>query len=283
MKSLFSILAVLLTAVSAASVKEYPFYREFSGKGKEAGIIVFDLPLYRNTDDGFSNIRILDEDNKPVPFTIRDERERKTVTVYEKKRPVTRYEWGKYHTVEIALPLTGRTEKEKETVLTVDAGRVPCSSLEITADDRYFSRTVTVAAGKKQLASAEITQEKKEIHLPEYRSGEYTVTIRNQDDAPLKNIRLVWKTKKKTIVFTDREKKLRLYYGGDAPAPQYDLERLVDLFETFREYAPGEERKNPSFAPSVSAEKIRRGIMWGVISAAAAVLFIVIIRLLNKE
>lgn len=196
---------------------------------------------------------------------------------------------GKVKVSKVELPEIAREEKDRATVITVDARKVPCTGLEILADDGNYSRTVEIFSvsgrGEKLLKVAEATPKKRKISLPERRGERYVVKVRNEDDPPLKNLRLEWTAKEKILVIVPPPGgDLKLYYGGKAAKRSYDIEKYADRFGLPPcIYEAGEETVSPDYAPAVSSEEIFRYLMWTVLAVAAAVLLTIVIRMLGKD
>ena len=283
MKFFLWLFCAVMTFSLAANTAEYKFVRTLTGSGKGAACVIFDAELYRHSNKEYTNIRILDEHGSTVPFAIRVSQERKAVTVYEKEKTVTRYEWGKVHVAEADVPEMERSAREGKTLITVDAANIPCNKLRISADDAYFNRSVQVKAGENVIASGVISQEKSLIDLPEHRAEKYLVIIDNKDDKPLKNIKLYWECEKRMIVFLPETACLKLYYGGNAPVQRYDIDRYADDFAKLEEYKMGKAEKNPAYAPAFRKESFFRYAMWAVFSAVAVVLLIAVVRLMRQE
>lgn len=284
MKFFLLLFSAVIAFSAAADTAEYKFCRELKGTGKGAACTVLDADLYRHTNADYTNIRILDKNGSTVPFTLRVSRERKAVTVYEKEKAVTRYEWGKVHSVAVDLPEIERSTREGKTFITVDAANIPCTRLRISADDSYFSRPVKITAEEKVVASGVVTHEKSTIGLNGLRAEKYLIVIDNGDDKPLKNIKLYWETEKRMIVFLpETAGELKLYYGGNAPSQNYDIDRFADEFAELAVFTPGKAGKNPAYAPSLPREQIFRYVMWGILAVVAAVLLSAIICLGFKK
>ena len=211
----------------------------------------------------------------------------KGITVYE---GTPRNVPGSAVQIPAELPEISRSTKGKITEITVAAHRIPCCSVKLSCDEKHYHRTVEISlkkGGKTQLlATAKITPENKgKIQLPEQRGDLYQIKIYNGDDAPLKNIRLEWNVKERTvIVIPPKEGNLTLYYGGKADKQVYDIEHYADRFGLPPQiYKLGEETPSPEYAPALPTEDLSRYFMWAVLAIAAVVLGIFIIRMLNKS
>jgi hypothetical protein len=201
----------------------------------------------------------------------------KGVSVFEQ---TTRHVWQEPHVMPVSLPELRRENRKDRTMITVDACRVPCSKLTLETEEPHFSRTVEIHAGKELLASKKISAGNTEIDLPEFRADKYTITIINNDNAPLKNLSLQWECKKQILLFIPPASgNLRIYYGGNAPKHTYDIENYADNFTDFPEYTAGKESANPAWNPAFSTGKFLTVAMWAVLIAAAALLGTVIFKL----
>ena len=77
---------------------------------------------------------------------------------------------------------------------------------------------------------------------------------------------------------------MNLYYGGKANKQLYDIEKYADNFGLPSQvYQLGEETVSPYFAPELPKETIYQYLLWFILGIIAVTLFIVIIRLLNKN
>ena len=105
----------------------------------------------------------------------------------------------------------------------------------------------------------------------------------NGDDAPLQNLRLSWTVPDRMILAAGcGGKDLRLYYGGNAPKKNYDIEKYADELSLGQLdlLTPGPETLASSYSPAVPKEKVLRIVMWSVVIAAAAVMLAVTLKLL---
>ena len=192
--------------------------------------------------------------------------------------------------ITVDLPEISRINTENETKIETDAAFAPVSGLEISADDKYFSRLMRItfvdADGKNIMQThAHISQDVKSVFIPQQRCAKYIICIVNNDDAPLKNIKLKWQMNKKVMVMAPNSaQQLKIYYGGKAEKKNYDLEKYVD-------HLPHEENifrlekgvKSPFYAPEIPRDKIYSYIMWAVLGMAAFILLAIIIKLLMSS
>lgn len=202
-----------------------------------------------------------------------------------------RFRSGDAEKVFFDLTETGREERKGRTVITVDASRVPCRELEIQTSDRHFRRTVEVYArednGKFALLARRIVKpENPVVPLPERRTSAYRVEIENGDDAPLKDLRLVWRAVRRLLVFVPPPDAvmLKIRYGGDAPKPHYDIEEYADDFVTRTEcYALGAPNRSPVAIPWYRALGTSRRVLGGTLILVGVVLLAVIAVLLRRH
>ena len=197
--------------------------------------------------------------------------------------------FGERKYVAVDLPELGRRTTEKgDTVIEIDACRVPGSGLVFRADDERYSRPAKLqmaGAGGKilSLAAFEVGNAEKKIPLGEKRCEKFILTVMNGDDAPLRNIRLEWSAPERMLVARSRGgKDLKIYYGGNAQKRHYDIEKYADelLLSGCSFYTLGREEPAPAFSPALPREKILKGVMWAVVILAAAVMLAVIVKLL---
>lgn len=197
--------------------------------------------------------------------------------------------FGERKYVAVDLPELGRRTTEKgDTVIEIDACRVPVSGLVFRADDERYSRPAKLqmaGAGGKilSLAAFEVGNAEKKIPLGEKRCEKFILTVMNGDDAPLRNIRLEWSAPERMLVARSRGgKDLKIYYGGNAPKRHYDIEKYADelLLSGCSFYTLGREEPAPAFSPALPREKILKGVMWAVVILASAVMLAVIVKLL---
>lgn len=208
----------------------------------------------------------------------------KIVAVAREKQ--NRFGGRKYVTVD--LPELGRRTEKGNTVIEIDACRVPVSGLVFRADDERYSRPAKLqmlgAGGKVlSLAAFEVGDGEKKIPLGEKRCEKFILTVMNGDDAPLRNIRLEWSAPERMLVARSRSgRDLKIYYGGNAPKRHYDIEKYADelMFSGCSFYTLGREEPAPGFSPALPREKILKGVMWTVVILASAVMLAVIVKLL---
>ena len=188
----------------------------------------------------------------------------------------------------IELPEHSRQNQGNMTEIRISAYRVPCTDLVITSDDSMYRRRITVFTvedGKEYfLTEDQISPDQKEIELPDNRADDYIIRIHNENNEPLKNIRLQWRITEKCLILIPPAGNLKLYYGGNAPKQKYDIEHFADKFENPpRIYLIGAETKSPEYAPAVPKNMIYQVFMWVFFGVDALVLLVIIIRLLRKS
>ena len=196
---------------------------------------------------------------------------------------------GEIRTSPVELPEMRREEKKDLTEITVNANRVPCTGLTISADDGNYSRKIEIVgiADRRETALkvAEVTPKTGVIPLPGYRGKYYVVRIHNGGDAPLKNLRLKWSAIVKVLVFVPPAKggDLTIYYGGNAPKRAYDIEKYADtLGPPHTMCIPGRERESRDYSPGWGPEAYKY-LLWIVLAVVVLGLFITIIRYLAKS
>ena len=201
---------------------------------------------------------------------------------------VTRDVPGEIRTSPVELPEMRREEKKDLTEITVNANRVPCTGLTISADDENYSRKIEIVgiADRRETALkvAEVTPKTGVIPLPGYRGKSYVVRIHNGGDAPLKNLRLKWSANEKVLVFVPPAKggDLTIYYGGNAPKRAYDIEKYADTLGRPHTFCtPGRERESRDYSPGWGPEAYKY-LLWIVLAVVVLGLFITIIRYLAK-
>ena len=226
------------------------------------------------------------KNDRAVVRNVRNEEYRlKGIVAYQ---AVTKDVPGEVQTSPVELPELRREEKKDVTEITVNANRVPCTGLEVTADDENYSRKIEIAAiaDRRETAVkvAEVTPKTGVMPLPGYRGKYYVVRIRNGGDAPLKNLRLHWSAKVKVLVFVPPQKgDLTIYYGGNAPKRVYDIEKYADtLGQPHLIGTPGRERKSPDYSPGWGPE-VYKYLLWIVLAVVALGLFVTIIRYLKQD
>ena len=187
----------------------------------------------------------------------------------------------------ITLPEISRFNKGQLTEITVDANRIPCTELFLQNDDKKFERYVEVFSKTKEqekcIASQNLTQDTKGIPLPEIRGDYYVIRIYNANKEPLKNLKLLWEIKQKVLMFIPPEKgNVKIYYGGDDKMMPYDIEFADQYGLPPQIYELGEEVESPDYAPKIPAINLYKYFLWVVIAIGAVLLFIMIIRMMNK-
>lgn len=198
---------------------------------------------------------------------------------------------GKKHFLTFELPEIRRRNLDGETQIEIDACRIPPAYLTIKADDRYYSRLVTLEYqeinGKSSktfsVNSFYISEEGKEIAVPALRADKLILTIINNDNAPLKNITMSWKIADKILLAEAQNgEPLKIYYGGRAAKKYYDIEKYADklIFSKHSFYQLENAEKSPFFAPSVPHDEIKRYIMWAVFALVVIILGAVIVKML---
>ena len=187
----------------------------------------------------------------------------------------------------ITLPEISRFNKGQLTEITVDANRIPCTELILQNDDKKFERYVEVFSKTKDrekcIASQNITGKTKEIPLPEIRGDYYVIRIYNADKEPLKNLRLLWEVKQKVLMFIPPEKgNVRIYYGGDNKTMPYDIEFAERHGLPPQIYELEEEADSPDYEPQIPTINLYKYFFAIVILIGCVLLFILIIRMMNK-
>ena len=98
-------------------LKEYPFYRTLTFKEsseiQKPAAVPFDKFLYKNTNEHYSNLLILDQNRKPVPFALRNTHKMVSET---RQTPcagkITGFLWNsKANTVTVDFTLNGESQE----------------------------------------------------------------------------------------------------------------------------------------------------------------------------
>ena len=190
-----------------------------------------------------------------------------------------------YHPVQLE---TIRTESGNNTVFVIDSCRIPFEYLTVKADDKHYARTVQIEFidknGQTQFTHfTQIFNNHSRLLLNGKRADKIRMTIFNDDNAPLKNVSLNWEAPQKIILAEScGNKDLKIYYGGNAEAKIYDIEKYADklVFEKHSFYTLNKEEISEIYAPEMPKDKIYKYIMWAVLGAAALLLGAVIIKLM---
>ena len=220
-------------------------------------------------------------DTKTVQKNVRTEEFKiKQITVHDDTE-------GKrlYHPVQLE---TTRTESGNNTVFVIDSCRIPFEYLTVKADDKHYARTVQIEFidknGQTQFTHfTQIFNKHSRLLLDGKRADKLRMTIFNDDNAPLKNVSLNWEAPQKIILAESQNNKdLKIYYGGNASAKIYDIEKYADklLFEKHSFYTLNHAENAETYNPQTPKDKITKYIMWTVFSAAALFLAAVIVKLL---
>ena len=243
----------------------------------------------KTSDFDFSPVRVK---RIHVTMKVSGAEEKKTAEQFfntiQAKQAVSVKTPGKPVIKNVNLPEISLVNKGNLTEITVDASKTPCSELEIKSDDKQFKRYVEVFSvdkGKEKcIASWNLTQKNDKIQLPEVRSDWYIIRIHNAGENPLKNIRLQWKAKERVLMFIPPEQgDVRIYYGGNSKQRLYDIEYAERYGLPPQIYELEEETDSPDFEPVIPSIDLLKYLMWVLLVIAATLLFIGIVRQLNKE
>ena len=196
---------------------------------------------------------------------------------------------GKKRMVNINLPHVNRADiNSSNTLIIIDADNVPLEYLTVRADDKHYARPAKldfVNSDGKTFATVgfPVSNDAEKIALHGRRADKIYLNILNGDNAPLKNIKLIWEAPDKIILAEkSNDNDLKIYYGGNAAKKSYDIEKYAGklLFNEHSFYTLGSAEKCAFYAPELPKEKIVRYLMWGVLALAGVFLFAVIIKLL---
>lgn len=196
---------------------------------------------------------------------------------------------GKRRLVKVKLSEISRANvNSTNTVIILDGAFVPLETLTVKADDKYYSRPAKLEFigedGKiKSLLAFNISDAQEKINLKGRRGKELFLNIVNGDNAPLKNITLYWEAPEKIILAESQNgKNLKVYYGGNASAKSYDIEKYADklIFNNHSFYSLGQVQNAATYDPELPKEKIAKYLLWAILGAVILLLAFVIIKLM---
>ncbi len=196
---------------------------------------------------------------------------------------------GKKRMVNINLPHVNRADiNSSDTLIIIEADNVPLESLTVKADDKHYSRPAKLEFINKNgktsaIIGFAVSNDNEKIFLRGRRADKIYLNILNGDNAPLKNIRLIWEAPDKIILAEKvNNNDLKIYYGGNAAGKNYDIEKYADklLFSEHSFYTLSNAEKCTFYDPELPKEKIIRYLMWSVLALAGIFLLVVIIKLL---
>ena len=221
------------------------------------------------TSPALSELRLLDRQDRQVPYLLerRDE-------------PLG---------IDLALPKPAQDGRRSVYVLELPQPRLPQASLVLEAEGRTFRREVQVeevlpAGGQRPLARtswehAGGTTSTLALALGPLQGGSLRVVVDEGDNQPLhlRRARLLlpaWRLR-----FFHPGSPLRLGYGADLAAPQYDIALLADRLRSF----PARELAlDPVATPAAPSAAIQARLFWGVLVAAVVALVFLLARLLKR-
>lgn len=191
--------------------------------------------------------------------------------------------------------LTRFEELHGDTVIGLDARRRPLERFEIQSDTPVFIRRVVVLAGPspdklRQVMEGSISRllpdEQPVIELgSETRFNFYEIQIKNNNLPPLASPTVsasgpVYQL----VLLPPGEETLRVYFGSDAPAPDYDVKQLLRRSGKTVYAMLGPRLNNPAFraAPAGFDTRTLLIVLAGVFILSALVLALKIFRPFNK-
>lgn len=246
--------------LEAADPGGYRLVKEIAIGPRDAETLVavpLDSDIYEVTRDEFPDLRILDEEDRPVSFLVeqipgpREDAANGGPTTYPIEQFQVNQEAGTGHTL-IEIPMR----------------RQPLTGFLVETPNRNFSRRARVQvpegpgvrgdwetigeATLSRIDFREVQREELEVTFPERRAARYRMIIENGDSPPLRVVGFRAKGPAYRLVFLAAPSAdYRLFYGSEsAERPEYDTAPLRTLLD--RHYRPieatlGSEERNPAF------------------------------------
>jgi hypothetical protein len=218
----------------------------------------------------FADLRLLDDQSRQVPYLLE-----------QRDEPCE---------LQLQLPATTREGRNSRYTLVLPQPGLPSASLVLEAEDRTFRREIQVEeaatdGGGRILQRCLWEQADPAgpstvvLQLGTFQGTRLRLVVDEGDNRPLRlrSVRLLlpaWRLR-----FFHPGMPLRLAYGADLAAPQYDLALLADRLRT----APAQELDlAPGTAPAADRSSAQTWLFWGVLSAAVAALLLLLGRLLSR-
>lgn len=221
----------------------------------------------------FSDLRILDGQGRQVPYLLE-----------QRDEPCE---------VQLQLSAATREGRTSRYALTLPQPRLPQATLVLEADDRTFRRELRVeevlpSGGERILARCLWEQAGVEgpatvtLRLGSLQGVTLQVVVDEGDNQPLKLHRARLLLPAWRLRFFHPGAPLRLGYGANLAAPQYDIALLAERLRT----APARELVLDPAAALVAAPagpSTQTWVFWGVLLAAVAALLVLLGRLLKRQ
>ena len=191
------------------------------------------------------------------------------------------------------VKISNITTKEKKTNIELNSSSEPLSELSISSSSTNFSRELVLKGSNDKKSWRVITRknwkksnifnehpESNKISFSEQRYKFYRITIQNGDNPPLKNIKISARGNIYRIIMLGKQNlNLKLYYGGRATYPQYEIAGLLPAIMDFKEinYKLSTEKINPLFDNSPHPEQISYKWLFIVIIVLISIILILIL------
>jgi len=201
-----------------------------------------------------------------------------------------------------ALNVDSAQLKDKNTELMLSSSREPLTSLRISTTSVNFVRSVNVeipgpqpeqwqpiATTNNRIFACEFQSLQRRsltIDIPETRSATYRVTIVNNENAPLENIKVDAVGPVYRAVMAGRQAAdLKVVYGGVNNLPaQYDtagiLAKMEKPFETA--YTLGAQEPNPNFNKGLSSKQIKI-LIAGIVLLLIVIAGVFVVKFIKKN
>lgn len=206
-------------------------------------------------------------------FQIKDILLEAEKTVFLKKAEVIR---------EVEVTVLAHAEKDKKTELVLDVFQQPIVTLEFNTSSNNFSRYVKISGsddrkkwwslGDGTITKIDLGNLKKQeikIQVSEARNRYLKIEVRNGDGPVLQDLKVVAceKIYNAEFLYPEGQSGLKLYFGGDVPAPQYDIDEILNRIAnpqiTILHLGPIQD--NPAFSGEVETSILESKILLYVI------------------
>jgi hypothetical protein len=278
----------------AIDLSGYRYQRTLSSAPGLA-VVALDAALLahsRGPDAGFADLRIVDADDRQIPYLLERLQEQLSVPVAVERTEAT------------ARELTGEGRNLSVYALRPPVGGLPASSLVIETSGRLFTRGVRVGLQRppdrshrdawfQEVAAARWTHTDEEgsraslsLRLPAADDQPLVLVIDEGDNSPLPvtSARLLLPAYR--LRFYAPEGPARLVYGSETQGPpQYDFELLATriLGAEATEVSLGEERGLGGGSSAEGPQLLSPRVFWAGLAVAVLVLGALIVRMLRTR
>ena len=190
------------------------------------------------------------------------------------------------------IKISSISTKKKKTIVELSSDSEPLTELCISSLSTNFSRQLSLQGStdrknwnviavknwtKSNILNKSVDNNK--ITFPEQRYKFYRITIQNGDNPILKGIKVSARGNIYRIIMLGKQAlELKLYYGGSATAPQYEIADILPAVMDFEEidYELSGEKLNPIF-DSAHSKQINYKWLFIVIIVFISIILIVIL------